>query len=143
MRAGRVRFLMCCSFLWAVIIVLVVGSVGLGQAADRQAQVSGRIPLKILYVGVEGAERSKDFVGFLGENFAEAKFANMRTFQEEQAQDSDVIILDKDGVEWGISGIDFPLTNIKFSETYSKPTISLGIPGAFFTDQMKLKTGYM
>ena len=143
MRAGRVRNLMCCSFVWVAVFVLVVGSVGLGQAVVRQAVVSGKIPLKILYVGVEGTERSRDFVGFLNENFTEAKFANVRTFKEEQAKNSDVIILDKDGVEWGISRVDFPLTNITFSETYSKPTVSLGIPGAFFTDQMSLKTGYM
>jgi len=143
MRAGPVKNLMCCIFVWVAVFVLVGGSVGLGQEMNPQVNMSGKIPLKILYVGVEDTERSRDFVGFLSENFAEAKFANVRTFKEENAKNSDVIILDKDGVEWGISKVDFPLTNITFSETYSKPTISLGIPGAFFTGEMNLKTDYM
>ncbi len=126
-----------------MVFVLAGGSIGLGQEVVSKAEVSGKIPLKILYVGVADTERSRDFVGFLSENFTEAKFANVRTFKEEHAKDSDVIILDKDGVEWGISRVDFPLTNIKFSEAYSKPTISMGIPGAFFTGEMKLKTDYM
>jgi len=143
MRSGHAKNLMFCSFVWVAVFVLLGGSIGFGQDVVSNGEVSGMIPLRILYVGVENTERSKDFVGFLNENFTEVKFANVLTFKEEQAKGSDVIILDKDGVEWGTSRVDFSLTNIKFSDTYSKPTISMGIPGAFFTRENNLKTDYM
>jgi len=101
-----------------------------------------KISLRILYVGLPNTERQKDFVSFLSRNFTEVKTADLYTFREEQTNDSDVVILDKDGILWGSEG-GRPLRDLKVSNQYSRPTISLGIPGAFWTDRMRLKTGYM
>ena len=101
-----------------------------------------KISLRILYVGLVNTERQKDFVSFLSRNFTEVKTADLYTFKEEQTNDSDVVILDKDGIQWGSRG-GKPLRDLKVSNQYSRPTISLGIPGAFWTDRMRLKTGYM
>lgn len=101
-----------------------------------------KIPLKILYVGLPGTDREKDFVSFLSANFAQVNAADLDAFKEEQTQDSDVVILDKDGIQWGSEG-GRPLSDLRVSNAYTKPTVSLGIPGAFWTSRMNLKTGYM
>ncbi|NQT01552.1 MAG: hypothetical protein HQ580_05990 [Planctomycetes bacterium] len=108
----------------------------------QQETTDEEIPLRILYVGLPNTERQKDFVSFLSKNFTEVKTADLYTFKEQQAKDSDVIILDKDGIQWGSRG-GKPLRDLKVTDQYSRPTISLGIPGAFWTDRMRLKTGYM
>jgi len=111
--------------------------------SDTQEVIAGdKMPLKILYVGLSNTERQKDFVSFLSGNFQEVKTADLYSFKEEQTNNSDVIILDKDGIQWGNEG-GRPLRDFPVSNQYSRPTISLGIPGAFWTDRMGLKTGYM
>ncbi len=112
------------------------------QSQARQKTTDDEIPLRILYVGPPNTDRQKDFVSFLSKNFKEAKTADLYTFKEEQTKDSDVVILDKDGIQWGSRG-GKPLRDLKVSNQYSRPTLSLGIPGAFWTDRMRLKTGYM
>ena len=112
------------------------------QSQPPQIITGSKIPLRILYVGLPDTERQKDFVSFLSGNFTEVKTAGLDTFTEEQTRDSDVIILDKDGIQWGSRGGN-PLRDLQVSAQYSRPTLSLGIPGAFWTDRMRLKTGYM
>ena len=107
-----------------------------------QEDIAEKINLRILYVGLSNTDRQKDFISFLSENFKEVKTIDLWSFKEEQTEDSDVVILDKDGIQWGSEG-GKPLWDLKVSKQYSRPTISLGIPGAFWTDQMGLKTGYM
>jgi len=112
------------------------------QSQYLQGSIDGKIPLRILYVGLPDTERQKDFVSFLSVNFTQVKTAGLDTFTEEQTKDSDVIILDKDGIQWGSRG-GSPLRDLQVSAQYSRPTLSLGIPGAFWADRMRLKTGYM
>lgn len=112
------------------------------QSQAQQEFTDDKIPLRILYVGLPDTERQKDFVSFLSKNFLEVKTADLYAFKEEQTEGSDVIILDKDGIQWGNEG-GRPLRDLRVSAQYSRPTISLGIPGAFWTDRMRLKTGYM
>jgi hypothetical protein len=112
------------------------------QSQPPQKTTDDKISLRILYVRLPDTERQKDFVSFLSGNFTEVKTAGLDTFTEEQTRDSDVIILDKDGIQWGSRG-GSPLSDLKVSAQYSRPTLSLGIPGAFWTDGMRLKTGYM
>ena len=112
------------------------------QSQTRYEIIDGKISLRILYVGLTNTERQKDFVSFLSANFSEVKAVNLYTFREEQTNDSDVVILDKDGIQWASEG-DKPLRDLRVSNQYSRPTLSLGIPGAFWTDRMRLKTGYM
>ncbi|MHC4205192.1 MAG: hypothetical protein ACYSTT_11125 [Planctomycetota bacterium] len=114
----------------------------LTKSDDLQVTAGDKIPLKILYVGLVNTERQKDFVSFFSENFQEVKTADLYAFKEEQTNNSDVIILDKDGIQWANRG-GKPLWDLRVSNQYSRPTISMGIPGAFWTDRMGLKTGYM
>ena len=112
------------------------------QSQAQQETTDEEILLRILYVGPPNTERQKDFVSFLSRNFTEVKTADLYMFKEEQTKDCDVVILDKDGIQWGSRG-GKPLRDLKVSDKYSRPTLSLGIPGAFWTDRMRLKTGYM
>ncbi len=112
------------------------------QSEGTEAPTTERIPLRILYVGLADTERSRDFITFLSRQFAEVKCADLYAFKEEQAQGSDVVILDKDGIQWGSDG-GRPLYELKLSNAYKRPTVSIGIPGAFLADEMHLKTGYM
>ena len=92
--------------------------------------------LRILYVGLPDTDRQKDFVRFLSQHFKQVNAADYNTFEEDQAKDCDVVILDKDGIEWK------PM-DIKVSSQYSRATISIGVPGAFWCSGLGLKTGYM
>ena len=92
--------------------------------------------LRILYVGLPDTDRQKDFIRFLSQHFKQVDTADYNTFEEDQAKDCDVVILDKDGIEWK------PL-DIKVSSQYSRATISIGVPGAFWCSGLGLKTGYM
>jgi hypothetical protein len=69
------------------------------KSDDLQVTAGGKIPLKILYVGLTNTERQKDFVSFLSDNFTEVKSTDLYAFKEEQTNNSDVIILDKDGIQ--------------------------------------------
>jgi len=51
------------------------------------------------------------------------------------------VILDKDGIQWASRGGN-PLSGLKLPQTYTRATLSLGIPGAFLYDRMGLKPGY-
>ena len=112
------------------------------QPQIPEAPPGEKTPLKILYVGLSDTERAKDFTTFLSKHFANVTCADLYTFKEEQTQGGDVVILDKDGIQWGSEG-GSPLSELKVSRAYTKPTVSLGIPGAFWTSRMDLKTGYM
>ena len=112
------------------------------QPQIPEALPGEKLPLKILYVGLSDTDREKDFVSFLSRHFAEVKSMDLETFKEEKTQGSDVVILDKDGIQWGSDGGQ-PLSDYRVSNAYTKPTVTLGIPGAFWASRMDLKTGYM
>jgi hypothetical protein len=101
-----------------------------------QPAPSGRIPLRVLYVGLPGTERQKDFVTFLRKHFTQVDTADYNSFKEEQTHDCDVAILDKDGLEWAA-------LDINVSPQYSRATVSLGVPGAFWVRRVSRKMGYM
>jgi hypothetical protein len=101
-----------------------------------KADTSGKIGLRILYVGLPNTERQKDFVGFLCKHFQQVDTADYNAFNEEQTKDCDVAIFDKDGLEWK------PL-DINVSGYYSRATISIGVPGAFWVRKVSSKMGYM
>lgn len=103
---------------------------------EQPATSPGKIPLRVLYVGVPDTGRQKDFVTFLAKHFTQVKTADYNNFKEEQTKDCDVAIFDKDGLEWK------PL-KISVSNRYSRATISLGVPGAFWIRSVSRKMGYM
>ncbi|MBN1361988.1 MAG: hypothetical protein JW993_15440 [Sedimentisphaerales bacterium] len=108
---------------------------------QEQPAPEGKIELRVLYAGMSGTARQEDFVAFLSKYFVEVKTVDFRSFTEQQASGSDVVILDKDGIQWANRGGN-PLSDIKLSKDYSRATLALGIPGAFLYSRMGLKPAY-
>jgi len=127
------KYLLAASFVLALLVVPCAG----GQEAPAEDKIS----LRILYAGMPDTARQKDFVSFLGKHFVEVKSVDVGSFTQEQAKDSDVVILDKDGIQWGSRG-DKPLRDLRLPKDYLRATLALGIPGAFLYDRMRLKPGY-
>ena len=122
-------------------LVLALSSL-LCNAAERQpAQLPGKEPpwnrsLKILYAGQPGSDRERDFVAFLRVHFDVVQTGNARTFRETDTQGFDVTLLDGDWTE-------FHEPRPEVSESFSRPVITLGAPGALLCSSWRLKTGYL
>ncbi len=127
------RYFLMASCIVALLVALCAG----GQEPSPENKIS----LRLLYVGMAGTARQDDFVSFLSRYFVQVKAVDVNSFKEELANDSDVVILDKDGIQWGDRG-GHPLSDLRLSKDYTRATLALGIPGAFLYDRMALKPGY-
>jgi hypothetical protein len=92
--------------------------------------------LKILYAGHPGTDREKDFVGFLKQYFDVVQTGNLETFKEADTQGFDVTLLD-----WDWNDIKGPKPTV--SESFSRPVVTLGVPGGLICRQWRLKPGYL
>jgi hypothetical protein len=92
--------------------------------------------LRILYAGRPGSDREKDFVGFLRKYFDVVQTGNLETLKESDMQGCDVTLLD-----WDCGEIRGP--RLAVSESFSRPVVTLGVPGAMICRQWRLKTGYL
>jgi len=123
----------------AVCLIVLAGTT-LCQATDQAGPAAASPPwnrsLRILYAGRPGSEREKDFVGFLKKYFDVVQTGNLQTFQEADTQGFDVTLLDWD---WN----EFKVPRPKISESFSRPLITLGVPGGLICSQGRLKTGYL
>lgn len=97
---------------------------------------ANKINLRILYAGHPDSKREKEFVQFLTSHFSKVETGDLATFQESQAESFDVIILDYDG-----DGFNAP--RLQLSPEYARPTVTVGVAGAFICSNMSLKTGYL
>jgi hypothetical protein len=113
-------------------LVLFAGPV-LSTAQD-QSQVNRS--LKILYAGRPGSDREKDFVGFLKKHFDVVQAGNLQTFTEADTQSFDVTLLD-----WDWNDLQGPKPTV--SEGFSRPVVTLGVPGGLICRQWRLKPGYL
>ena len=118
--------------------LLVVLSAGTWSRAQSQsAPAAGEVSkLRILYAGHSGSDREKEFVAFLQKHFAVVQTGNLQTFQEAETEGFDVTLLDWDTNE-------FKGPRPALSETFSRPIITLGVPGGLIASQWRLKTGYL
>ena len=109
--------------------------------AQQDLPPEGKIALRVLYAGIPDSARQKDFVSFMNKHFVSVETVDVKAFDEAQAEDSDVVILDKDGIQWGSRGGN-PLRDLQLTQSYARATLALGIPGAFLYHKMRLKPGY-
>ena len=113
-------------------LVVVAGCVlGRGQ---EPAQLNRS--LKILYAGHTGSDREKDFVAFLRKHFDVVQTGNLQTFKEADTQGFDVTLLD-----WDWNELKGPRPAL--SPSFSRPVLTLGVPGGMMCRQWGLKTRYM
>jgi hypothetical protein len=117
--------------VWAT-VTLLAGAVSYAQSPP--APELGQ--LRILYAGHPDSDREKDFVQFLGAYFATVKTADLAAFKEKDAEGFDVTILDYDG-----DGFKAPRPNISLG--FSKPLITMGVPGGLMCSGWRLKLGYL
>ena len=92
--------------------------------------------LKVLYAGRPDSDREKDFVAFLKKHFDVVRTGNARTFREADTQGFDVTLIDGD---W--TGFHEPRPEV--SESFARPVMTLGAPGALLCSSWRLKTGYL
>jgi len=118
-----------CLSIWIAYEIKQAGNVKLTEELEK-------IDLRILYVGHPASDREKDFVRFLTEHFRQVRTDDLANFKEKQTEGFDVIILDYDG-----DGFKAPRPRLSFE--YTRPTITVGVAGAFICDSESLKTGYL
>jgi hypothetical protein len=122
------------SVVWATVaLVAGAGSYAQSQPAPAAPELS---KLRILYAGRPGSDREKDFVGFLKKYFNVVQTGNLETFKDADTQGFDVTLLD-----WDWNEIQGPKPTV--SKGFSRPVITLGVPGGMMCRQWGLKTGYM
>jgi hypothetical protein len=92
--------------------------------------------IRILYVGRPGSDREKDFVDFLKQHFNTVRTGNLQAFKESDTEGFDVTLLD-----WNVNDFNAPRPMV--SDKYSRPTITLGVPGGLICDRWRLKLGYL
>ncbi len=106
------------------------------EAEVVSSDVGAKIDLRILYAGLPDTDRNKDFTEFLSGHFRKVGTVNYNDFKPELADGFDVVILDHDGVDTRA-----PVPEL--SRSYSRATVTMGVPGADICSRLGLKTGYL
>lgn len=120
--------------VWAT-VTLLAGAASYAQSSSTPAAAElGQ--LRILYVGHPDSDRQKDFVQFLGQHFSTVKTGDLTAFQEKDTDGFDVTLLD-----WDWNDLKGPRPRV--SPSFSRPVITLGVPGGLICSQWGLKTGYL
>ena len=96
----------------------------------------GKIKLRILCTTSPKEGRTDDFVTFLNKHFIKVATTDYESFQEEQAQDFDVVIID-----YGMRRPGTPTPHL--TQNYSRATITMGVPGSMVCRRLNLKPGYL
>ena len=122
--------------LMLLLILLNINSISISKNPEHKTPK--KIDLQILYAGHVGSEREDNFYKFLDRHFEKVEKTNLKSFSPKIAEGYDVIILDYDG-----EGFDAPRPDLDLS--YKKPTVTIGVLGAFLASSrnLKLKTRYL
>ena len=102
----------------------------------REPLTPRKSALRILYAGYPDSPRGRDFVSFLTPFFHEVKAVNVLEFNEKAATGYSVIMIDNH--RWSLPDPVRP----RLSQAYSRPTMTIGVPGSWLCGDLRLKTGY-
>ena len=120
-----------------VTTLALIAVVGLASGPVFSEDTSSeKMNVRVLYAGHPDSAREKDFVTFLRHHFSIVQRGNLAKFRSTDAKDFDVVILDYDG-----DGFKAP--RVRLPRTYTRPTVTVGVVGAFICGQIGLKTGYL
>ncbi|MFC1607551.1 hypothetical protein ACFL47_06225 [Candidatus Latescibacterota bacterium] len=121
----------------AVIALLLLAAVCilLPSSSTADPVLSEKIDLRILYAGHPQTVREKDYVDFLSKYFTKVEAVDATTLTEKQADGFDVVVIDYDGEGFK--------PRLKLPDSYSRATVTVGVPGALLCGALDLKTGYM
>ncbi|MHC4712241.1 MAG: hypothetical protein ACYTAN_03085 [Planctomycetota bacterium] len=116
-------------------IVLCLG-VFLSAPSPGAVDTNDKEDLRILYAGLPGGAREKDFVDFLSQHFAHVEAGDFTRFAGKDAEGFDVVILDYEG-----DGRGAPMPEL--SVDYARPTVTVGVPGSHVCSRLNLKLRYL
>jgi hypothetical protein len=154
-RQNRFTSIALCVWLFIAILLNLSGCKQKDQAQEVQEQEQveqaqdkalvdqggligsdGKIKLRILCTTSPKVGRTDDFVTFLNKHFIKVARTDYKSFQEEQAKDFDVVIIDY--------GMERPGTPVpQLSPAYSRATVTMGVPGSMVCRRLNLKPGYL
>jgi len=120
----------------ALLLVLLASPRSHAQTPSSSPAVAEMSKLRLLYMGRPGSDREKDFVAFLQKHFEVVQTGNLETFTETDTQGFDVTLLD-----WDTNEFKGPKPAI--SDSFSRPIVTLGVPGGLICSRWGLKTGYL
>jgi hypothetical protein len=126
--------------LFMSVIIPLIGIFSRPSLLIAQAQPAQKINLKLLYAGQPGSEREKEFVEFLSGYLVSVKTGDFAKFTPAQADGVDVVLLDSDADGTGAIQMSRPAA---LPNTYTRPTMTLGMAPALYAGGMGLKTGYL
>jgi len=118
-----------------VLAVFACAASSVCSAAERDDPAE-KIDLRILYCGRVGSDREKDFSEFLSKHFREVQTRDLKRFDADAAKAFDVVILD-----WDKN--DFKAPRPAIPGGYRRPTVTVGVPGAFICSRLRLKMSYL
>ncbi len=111
------------------------------RTAPCQTLPGPKIDAKILYAGNVGTARQKEFVEFLRTYFTQVDTADITKFQARDAAKCDILLIDAEAKAGGADALDVP--PLTLPDTFSKPTVTIGVMGGLFCANRRLKTGYL
>jgi hypothetical protein len=126
----------------ALLIAAAAGFV----AAQDPAQ---KIDLKVLYAGVLGHPRTKDFQEFLGKSFTEVGTVELKSLDQKVAAKFDVVIVDSpspygQGPESRGAPPAFKMPAApELTTDFTKPTILIGAAGGKVLGGLKIKLQWL
>jgi len=123
--------------VFGVVVILACVLVSVCGAADRNPS-GKKIRLRILYFGHPDSPRERDFVAFLCKHFKDVQTGDLAEFEEARTKGFDVVILDHDA-----EGFKGPWSRATISRQYTRPTVTVGVPGSLICESLRLKMGYL
>lgn len=154
-KRNRFTSIALCVSLFAAMLLNLSGCKKKDQAKDVQGQEQveriqdnavaeqnelvgpdGKIKLRILCTTSPKEGRTDDFVQFLSKHFVKVATTDYESFREELAKDFDVVIID-----YGAERPGTPTPQL--SPTYSRATVTMGVPGSMVCRKLNLKPGYL
>ena len=106
------------------------------KSIDVDGATTGQNKMRILFAGHPGSDQEKEFAQLLRKHFAHVSTTDLKAFREDQADGYDVTILAYDG-----DGFKAPRPSL--SRSFSRPLLTVGVPGAFLCGNLGLKMNYL
>jgi hypothetical protein len=129
-------------------LAAALAALWLGVAAAPAAEP---MKLKVLYAGNLESARAKDFTAFLEKHFAKVTAADLAKFQEADAKDQDVVVIDwtsiyprdKSGKIDNAAGQMSMPPAPQLSLAYARPTVLIGAAGGQLAGSLQLKINWL
>jgi hypothetical protein len=117
-------------------LAIFAGCAAMALSVGARAGTPRKIDLRVLYAGHPGSVREQDFFAFLSQHFSRVGPSDFAEFTLNSADGYDVVVMDYDGEGVGAFKTQLPT----LAQTYSRPTVNLGIAGGMICGKLALKS---